>query len=184
MINQIMIPLAAFAITATGVSAFNGDMLDKIDVDLSDSQVSALEVAYEMRTDGADRDEVKTYLEENGVTEDIMKEIKDATHEVRDAQREVVKSALDNNDYDAFIAAIADSPLADAITSEADFETFKAAHELRASGDHEGAQELMSELGVEKPAGHDGRGGEMGGGHGPRGGGDGQGSPRGDQAAE
>ena len=177
-----MIPVAAFAVTATGVSAFNTDMLSKIDVDLTASQVSALEEAHELRVDGVDREEVKTFLEDAGIDEDTMKEIKEATREVRDTQREAVKTALDNDDYDAFLTASADSPLADAITSEADFATFKAAHELRASGDYEGAQELMSELGIEKPAGQGGRGGEMGGAHKERG--DGEGGPRGEQAAE
>jgi len=166
-----MIPVAAFAVTVTGASAFNSDMLSKIDVDLTDSQVSALEVAHEMQTDGSDRNEVKTFLEDAGLDKDTMKEIKDATRAVRGEQREAVHTALENDDYDAFKAAIADVPLADAIGSEADFATFKAAHELRADGDKEGASELMAELGIEKPegrghGGHKGMGGEMRGEHG------------------
>jgi hypothetical protein len=164
MINQIMIPVAAFAVTVTGASAFNSDMLSKIDVDLTDSQVSALEVAHEMRTDGSDRDEVKTFLEDAGLDKDTMKEIKDATQELRDEQRAVVQAAVDNNDYEAFTAAIADTPLAEAINSEADFATFVAAQELQADGDREGAAALMTDLGIEKPVGHGGRDGGMKGG--------------------
>ncbi len=184
MIKQIMIPVAAFAVTVTGASAFNSAMLEKIDIDLSDSQVSALEEAHEMRIDGADRDEVRDYLEESGIDQDTMGEIREAVHEARDISREAVQSALDDDDYDAFIIAIAGTPMADAIDSEADFETFKEAHELRQSGDHEGAAALMSELGIEKPEGHGGpggQGGEMRGGgeNGPRGDGEGRGEGRG-----
>lgn len=180
MIKQIMIPVAAFAITVTGASAFNSDMLSKIDVDLTSSQVSALEQADQIRQTA--RDEAQQVLSDAGIDDEKMKEIRDVTREVRDTQHEAVKTAVDNDDYDAFLTAIADSPLADAINSEADFETFKEAQQLRESGDHEGAQELMSELGIEKPAGHGPRGDEMGGEHGPRG--DHEGGPRGDQATE
>jgi len=106
MIKQIMIPVAAFAVTVTGASAFSGDMLNKIDVDLTPSQIAILEEADELRIDGADRQEIKVFLEDSGITEDIMKEIKDATHELRDEQRAVVQAAVDNNDYEAFTAAI------------------------------------------------------------------------------
>lgn len=164
MLKQIMIPVAAFAVTVTGASAFNSDLLDKIDVDLTDSQISALEEAHELRIDGADREEVKNYLEENGIDEDTMKEVREAVHEVRHESREALREAVENDDYDAFLTAITDTPLADAIDSESDFETFKEAHELRQAGDHEGAQELMAELGIEKPEGRGDRGG-----HGPRG---------------
>jgi len=166
MIKEIMIPVAAFAVTVTGASAFNSDMLSKIDVDLTDSQVSALEEVHEMRAAGADRDEVKTFLEDAGLDEGTMKEIKRATREVKQVQREAVHTALENDDYDAFQAAIANGPLADAIDSEADFETFKAAHELRAEGDREGASELMAELGIEKGEGRGHKGGGHRGGHG------------------
>jgi len=42
MIKQLIIPVAAFAVTATAVSAFNTDFLESIDVDLTDDQISAL----------------------------------------------------------------------------------------------------------------------------------------------
>jgi len=161
-----MIPVAAFAITVTGASAFNSDMLSKIDVDLTSSQISALEEAHELRVSGADRDEVKVFLEDAGLDADTMKEIKDATRELRDEQRAAVESAIESNDYESFLTAIADSPLADAISSEADFETFKTANELMKSGDREEAQALMSDLGIEKLEGRGhgegkGIGGEM-----------------------
>lgn len=173
MLKQIMIPVAAFAVTATAASAFNTDMLEKIDVDLTTSQIEVLEEVHELRQDGADRETIKTLLEESGLDQEKMKGIHDALREVNSAQREVVNAALESNDYDAFIAAIADSPLAESITSEADFEKFAEARELMEAGDREGAKEIMDELGIEKPEGH-GRGHKGGGGNGMR---DGFGGP-------
>ena len=48
MIKQIVIPAAAFLVTATAVSAYsNPDWLHNLDIDLTDDQVSALEEAHE-----------------------------------------------------------------------------------------------------------------------------------------
>lgn len=165
MIKKITAPaatLALVAVTATSAYAFSSDSLQKIGVDLTEAQVSAFEEAHELRESGADRAEVKTFLEESGIDENTIKEVGEATHEMRHDMPEAVRTALENNDYNAFLTAVADSPLADAINSEADFETFKAANELRKAGDHEGAQELMAKLGIEKPAGHDHKGGHRG----------------------
>ena len=163
-----MIPVAAFAVTVTGASAFNPDMLEKLDVNLSDTQVAALEEVHELRMAGADREEIKTHLEDAGLDETTMKEIREAALNVRDEMRKVVNSALESDDFDAFVEAVAGTPLAEAITSETEFETFKAAHDLKESGDHEGARELMTELGIEKAAAHGGKDGHREG-HGPRG---------------
>lgn len=162
MMKQIMIPVAAFAVTVTGASAFNTDMLDKIDVDLSSTQIEALEAAHELRVSGADRAEVMEVLEDAGVDADTRQEIRAAAKEVRTETREAISEAVADQDYDAFVEAIEGTPLADAIDSEADFETFLEARELRQSGDREGAAELMAELGIEKPEGrgHGHRGGD------------------------
>jgi hypothetical protein len=170
MTNRIRAPvvalafalIATLAVSTTVAYAFSPNLLEKIDVDLTESQVSAFEEAHELRESGADRDEVKTFLEESGVDEDTIKEVKEAVREVRHEMREAVHAALENDDYNAFLTAIIDTPLADAIDSEADFETFKTAHELKESGDREGAAELLTELGIEKPAGHGHRGGHCG----------------------
>ena len=44
------------------------------------------------------------------------------------------------------------SELTDHINDEDDFERFLEAHELRESGDREGAREILDGLGIEKPA--------------------------------
>ena len=163
MIKQIMIPVAAFAVTVTAASAFNSDRLDQIDVDLSNTQISALEEAHELRADGATRDEVHDVLDEAGLDRDKMQEIRTAMHELRNEHREAVEAALEAGDYDAFMTAVADSPRADQITSEADFYQLVEAHELREAGDYEAARAIMTELGIEKGSG-EGRSGHRDGG--------------------
>jgi hypothetical protein len=65
-----------------------------------------------------------------------------------------MKEIFESRDYDAFVEAVEGTPLQDAITSEADFEKFLEAHELRKEGDFEAAKELMDELGLERPSTH------------------------------
>ncbi len=162
MLKQIMIPVAAFAVTVAGASAFNSDALQKLDLGLTDTQVSAIEEVHNLKDSGATREEVKAILDEAGLDREKMQEVRKAMHEVRETQHEAVDLAIANNDYDAFVVAIADSPLADKITSEADFQKFAEAQALRKSGDREGADKIMLELGIEKPAGHGQKGGERG----------------------
>jgi len=153
MLKQILIPMAAFAVTVTGVSAFNSDMLEKLDIDLSDTQVSALEEAHELREAGADREEVREVLSDAGVDRETLKEIREAAHEYRQAMHEEVKAALDAEDYDAYKDAVEGTHRADLIDSETDFLKLIEAHELREAGDHEAAREIMEELGFERPEG-------------------------------
>lgn len=162
MLKQLFIPVAAFAITATSVAAFGNVDWSEVDIDLSQAEISALEEAQEIRQTA--HEEAQAVLENAGIDEERMSEIREAMHENREANREAVKAALESGDYDDFVAAIAGTPLADAITSEADFEKFQEAHELREAGDREGAQEIMSELGIERPEGQ-GKGGFGGPGH-------------------
>lgn len=170
MLKQIMIPVAAFAVTVTGASAFTGDgyMLDKLDILSSDEQ-AAFEEAREIRE--TSRAEARQVLEDAGIDDERMEEIHTAMREAREAHRAEIDQILEDGDYDAFVEAVADSPLAEQITSEADFEKFVEAHELRQAGDFTGAQAIMDELGIERPQ----RGPGMGSKHGGRGMGDGDG---------
>ena len=66
MIKQIVIPAAAFLMTATAVSAYsNPDWLHNLDIDLTDDQVSALEEAHEIRQ--AADEEARQVLENAGL---------------------------------------------------------------------------------------------------------------------
>lgn len=164
MLKQILIPVAAFAVTATSAAAFGNIDLSELDIDLSSSEEAALEEARDIRETA--REEAQNVLEAAGIDDERMREIHDAMHSARDAHREAVNEALESGDYEDFIAAIADGPLADAITSEADFEKYLEAHELRQAGDFEAAQELFDELGLEGRGeglgGPGGRGGHKG----------------------
>lgn len=159
MIKQIMIPVAAFAVTATGASAFNSDILESHDVSLTDTQIEVLEEAHELRHNGTDRTEIKEMFEAAGLDQETLQKIRTITREYRDEMHEAVKKAIDNEDYDAYLEAVADTPRADLIDSESDFEKLLEAHELREDGDHEGVREILSELGFEKPEGRGHKGG-------------------------
>lgn len=149
MIKYIMIPVAAFMVTATGVSAFNTDILEKINVNLTTNQLEALETSQELRSAG-DFDAARTVLEEANINKETMHEIRSAMHQYKIQMREAIKKAVENNDFEAFQVAIVESPLAEKITSELDFEKFVNAHELMANGNFESAQKLFEELGIER----------------------------------
>ena len=129
MIKQLFIPIAVFAVTATTAAAFQNADWSELDINLSDTEIAALEKAQDIRQ--AAQDEAQSVLEAAGIDESRMKEIHDAEHSARNAERESMHAALEANDYTAFQAAIANSPLAEQITSEVDFKKFVEAHNLR-----------------------------------------------------
>jgi DNA-binding transcriptional MerR regulator len=150
MIKKIMIPVAAFAVTATAVSAFNGDVLRQLDTDLTETQISTLEKVSALRQNGASRDEIKNALSEAGIDHDTMKEIRTAMHDQREKMHDAIESALETKDYEAFMLAVVGSPLAEIITSKEAFDKITEAHALKESGDHEAARAIMDELGMKR----------------------------------
>ncbi len=141
--KSLLIAIAAFAVTTTGVYAYGGgDILEK--AGLSEEQKSALEQAHELRKSG-DVEAARDVLVEAGIDENVLRAIHQARHEGRKNMHE----ALAAGDYDAFKTAIAGSPLAEIITTEADFEQFKQAHALKDEGELEEAKILFDELGVD-----------------------------------
>lgn len=144
-----MVPVAAFAVTATGVSAFNGDVLEKINVNLTTSQIEALEESHELRQAGA-FDEARAVIEAADIDRDTMHEIRSAFHQYKMELRDGIKAALEEDDYEAFAALVADTPLGEKITSEAQFEQFKQAHLLMEDGEFAAAKEIFTELGIER----------------------------------
>ena len=144
--KSLLIPIAAFAVTVTGVSAFNEDVLEK--AGLSKDQISAFEEAHELRKDG-DKEGARDILMDAGIDLETMHNVREVMHKHREAMKNDIDEAIENNDYEAFLSAIEGSPLADIINSESDFELFKEAHELKMTGDHKEAHEIMEELGFE-----------------------------------
>ena len=140
--KALLIPIAAFAVTVTGVQAFNSDVLERAGLD--EEQISAFEEARGLREEG-NRDGARDVLLDAGIDEGTMKSIREAMHQERDAMHDAMETALENNDYDAFKQAIEGSPLADIVTTQADFELFKEAHDHR-----EAAHDIMTELGVQE----------------------------------
>jgi len=167
MFKQIMIPVAAFAVTVTGASAFNSDMLQELDINLTDTEISALEEAHEVRQES--REEAKEILEDAGIDQTRHQEIREAMHEARDEHRAAMHEVIEAGDYDAFLE-VADEKMLENIDSEADFDQLVEAQALREAGDHEGAKEIMEELGFERSDGGEHRGmhghGQFGGGEG------------------
>ena len=154
--KALLIPIAAFALTVTGVQAFNSEVLEK--AGLNDDQVAAFEVAHELRKEG-DKDGARDILVEAGLDMETMKSIREAMHEHRQETRVDIHEALDSNDFDAFKVAVEGSPIADIVTTQSDFELFKEAHDLKEEGEFEEAKEIMEELGFE---GHGHKGGKHG----------------------
>jgi hypothetical protein len=138
--KTILIPLAAFAVTVTGASAFNSDMLKR--AGLNDDQIAAFEEAKELKESG-DKEKARDVLIAAGVDEDVIKQVREAMREHADA----VKEAIEDNDYSDFRVAVAGSPLADIINTEADFDRLVEAHEFMQSGDKEAAKDIFDDLG-------------------------------------
>ncbi|GEM_PF-1587340 len=74
---------------------------------------------------------------------------------------EAVKTAIENNDYEAWKSAISEAPFADKISeviNAENFDKFVEMHNLRQDGDIEGAQEIRDELGLPARPGKGGAG--------------------------
>jgi len=141
--KSLFVAVAAFAVTASGVHAFgSSELLTK--AGLSDEQVIAVQEAQELKASG-NIEAARATLESAGVTPQTMKHIREVAKEAKQAVHEAVEA----NDYDAFVIAVADSPLADIITSQSDFDLFVEAHALRQSGEKEESREIFEELGID-----------------------------------
>lgn len=147
-IKSVLIPVAAFAVTVSGVSAFNSDLLER--AGLTEEQISAFETAKELREQG-DNAGARDILKEAGITTAIMESIREAVREFRLEHREAVKEAVENNDYEAFIKAAAGSPLAEIVDTKEEFAKFVEAHNLMKNGDKDSAKAIFDDLGIEGP---------------------------------
>ena len=126
--KSLLIAIAAFAVTATGVHAYGGAKVFNR-AGINKDQADAIEQAQRLRASG-DHLAARDLLAEAGITEDTLQSIHAATVEVKRS----IYDALETGDYQAFREAIVDLPLADIITTEADFIQFKEAHALRNKG--------------------------------------------------
>lgn len=158
MVNKyVVVPIAAFALSATAASAFSPEVLQKLDIDLSEEQISALEEARELRQDG-EWEEAKDLLEEAGLSKEDVIEIRQSMRDYRMEHREAVREAIEEGDYEAFLTAVVDTPMADVIDTVGEFDLLQEAHELKESGDWKAAQTIFDQLGLQGPHGHHGQG--------------------------
>jgi hypothetical protein len=151
--KSLLIAIAAFAVTTSGVFAYSGNnVLER--ANLSADQKAAITRARELKESG-NFNAARDSLVDAGIDEDVLKRLHKAKYQVELE----IQAALAAGDYGAFITAIAQTPLADIITTEIDFEQFRAAQILKDDGDYVAARDIYDELGVQpKPRRH---------GHGP-----------------
>lgn len=160
MFRKLLVPVTAFLFTVTGASAFTGGAwlsdLSADDLGVTEAQKTALEEAFTLRQDA--REKAQDTIEDAGITTEQMREVHDVMRDAREGHREAVRDAVENNDHDAFQSAVAGTPRADTIDTEAKFAKLVEAHELMEEGDREGAREIMEELGLERGPGFGGKG--------------------------
>ncbi len=143
--KPFLVAIAAFAVTATGVQAFQGtEILQK--AGLTEEQIEAFETARELREAG-DLKAARDTLLDAGVDETAMKSVHKAMHETRQA----IHDAVEDKDYDTFKTAVAGTPLAEAVDTEEDFKKFVDAHELKEAGKWDEAKTILDDLGIEPP---------------------------------
>jgi len=155
--KALLIPIAAFAVTVTGASAFNSDVLQKAGLDTE--QISAFEQAHELRKEG-DTETARDVLVEAGVDMETIHSVREAMKEHREEMHQAVEDAVHNGNYDAFLEAVEGSPVSEIVDTPEEFALFTEAFYLRDAGEKEAAREIMEELGFE--------GGMHGRGHGTR----------------
>lgn len=142
--KTLLIPLAAFAVTVTSASAFSPDLLKR--AGLNDEQIAAFEEAKELKEAG-NKEAARDVLLAAGVDEDVIRQVREAMREHKSA----ILAAIDDKDYEAFLAAIDGSAFADFIDSEEEFDRLVEAYRLMQAGDPEGAKDIFEELGLTGP---------------------------------
>lgn len=106
--------------------------------ELSPEQKQALEQIRELREEG-NFEAIKALVEEN--------DLHFLAKHHRGEKRIDARTAIENNDYNAFVVAAENAPFAENVDEEF-FAEMVAAYNLRQSGDIEGARAIMRNLGI------------------------------------
>ena len=106
----------------------------------SADEQTAIQKAFEIRQT-ADK-EAEAVLTEAGVTKEELRDAFGAEHK---KQHEARATALEANDYDAFVALQRNGPQSETITKEV-FAKLVKMHALMEEGDRDGAEEIRKEL--------------------------------------
>ncbi len=140
--KSLLIAIAAFAVTTTGAQAFMGtDYLNR--AGLSSSQVRAFEQAHDLKRKG-ELSKARDVLVNAGLTEESIESLRAAAQ----ASRKAIHEAVTKGDFAAFREAARETPLYDIVVTEADFELFKQAHNLRSEGKFVEARLIFDDLGL------------------------------------
>ena len=145
--KSLLIALAAFAVTATGVQAYDVSNKYLNQAGITSTQVQALSQARDLRRKG-EKDKARDLLVEAGVTEETINSLREAAKLAKND----IETAVEKEDYVAFRKATVGTPLYDIVNTEVDFALFREAHALKAEGKYQEARELMADLGL-KPKG-------------------------------
>lgn len=148
---NILIPLAAFAVSVTGATTLSPDLMRR--AGLNEEQISAFEEARELKKAG-DFDRARDVLMSAHIDEEVMEQLREAMKERRQDHDIAIKAAIEAKDYESFKAATSDSPLGEIIDSRAEFDRFVEAHTLMETGDQDEAKEIFKELGLNWGHGH------------------------------
>lgn len=154
-ITTVSILALSLLITGVGVAnAYDGDVISfsytrnmEDFPDLTDEQKETFNQMHELRMSG-DFEGAQALAEEAGILgrHGHFRGGDESSVDNKPNNREDVRTALENNDYDAFLVAITGSPMEETMTSEI-FSKMVEAHNLRQEGDFEASREIMKELG-------------------------------------
>jgi len=124
--KSLLIAIAAFAVTATGAHAYGSSkVLHR--AGLSDDQIEAIEEAQTLRAQG-DLLAARDQLVAAGINETVIEKIRKTKRAHTHSLDTELKKVVEEGDYERFQALVAGTPLGEVVTSEEDFNQFKAAH--------------------------------------------------------
>jgi hypothetical protein len=141
--KSLLIAIAAFAVTASGVHAYSGTKIFTR-AGLSEDQITAFTQARELRESG-NFDGARDVLLEAGINDEVLKSV----HQASKAVRLEMQDALNDQDYETFVLATEGTDVANIIKTEADFTRLAEAYHLQVAGNAPEAKKILDELGID-----------------------------------
>ncbi|MFT5180034.1 MAG: hypothetical protein ACI9GH_000330 [Candidatus Paceibacteria bacterium] len=141
----ITLSILAFLLLSAGGVAYAASEEGFHKMNLTEEQKEVLEEARELKEEG-DLKGARELIKESGIV--FPKKHHKYSEELME-KHEDIREAVENGDYDLFLELTEDSPRHIEINEDT-FNRLVEAHALRQAGDHEGAREIMEELGLDK----------------------------------
>lgn len=126
--KYILIAIAAFAVTTSGVHAYVGNK-SLTRAGLSEQQILAIETAHKYKKRGK-LEEARNTLLEAGITDETLKDVQAVVSDIR---AKIIQSLIDD-DFEMFKLMVRNTPLGDLVLSTDDFQIFKEAYSHSVSG--------------------------------------------------